>query len=422
MSPSQKRTFLVLLAVGLAVFVLFAWPNSLGARTESMLAATSIDEPVTYPYVVRMVTPPKDLREAVNRWLIYGDYHYGYPFYFLSSLSILPVVWAKGSAFVNFTWLNLLILRQLISVLPMLLAAGLLVYAQTRFESTRKSLLLFLLLLSIRAVVRSEIQWWHPDALSVLAVVVTLFFLQRDRLHFNHNFGWAAVACGLAAGIKLAGFFFAPAVFGYLLAGWLTRRLSLAKAALKAGLFIGLMALSLFLSNPFLVNSGARQEMLNIQLYKTQELDQGYTHDDPYYYQKGPQFWEWTLSNWYAHPLLLAVLLLSLLAGCIWGPNRLLNRLILAWIIPHAIYLLWFVSVKPDHYWLPVMLPLYSAALNLMDAFPQSLRGFSLVALRLPIRLRTALQALVTHPLVGDLDTAEKLLDEMLKAHGLDFH
>jgi 6-phospho-beta-glucosidase len=32
-----------------------------------------------------------------------------------------------------------------------------------------------------------------------------------------------------------------------------------------------------------------------------------------------------------------------------------------------------------------------------------------------------ALQALLHHPLVGDLDVAEPLLDEMLRAHGLDF-
>jgi len=34
---------------------------------------------------------------------------------------------------------------------------------------------------------------------------------------------------------------------------------------------------------------------------------------------------------------------------------------------------------------------------------------------------KTALQALLNHPLVGDLDVAAPLLDEMLEAHGLDF-
>ena len=35
---------------------------------------------------------------------------------------------------------------------------------------------------------------------------------------------------------------------------------------------------------------------------------------------------------------------------------------------------------------------------------------------------KLALQALLNHPLVGDLDVAEPMLDELLEAHGLDFH
>ena len=32
-----------------------------------------------------------------------------------------------------------------------------------------------------------------------------------------------------------------------------------------------------------------------------------------------------------------------------------------------------------------------------------------------------ALQALLAHPLVGDIDVAEPMLDEMLAAHGLNY-
>ena len=370
MDHQQKSTLTGLILLGMVYFSAFIWPNNLGARTETMLQSTSIDEPVTYPYVIRMVTPPGDLREAVNRWLIYGDYHYGYPFYFFSSLSILPVVWIHGASFENFTQVNLLLLRQLISVLPMILAVGFLVFSQTHFQSRWKSWLLFIVLLSIRALVRNNLQWWHPDALSILAVVLTLFWLDRDQLQFKHNFYLSAVACAFAIGIKLAGIFFAPLIGIYLLAGVLRKRISLSRAALKAAAFLGIMLLTLFLSNPFLINSGARQELVNIQLYKTQELDQGYAHDDPYYYQKGPVFWEWTLSNWYGQPLLLAFMAISLAAGCLWGPRKSFNRLVLGWSIPYSIYLLWFVAVKPDHYWLPILIPVFSAALNLWDALP----------------------------------------------------
>jgi len=372
MRLSKKAVVWLTAAICLAYFALFIIPNARGAESEVMLGRTSVDEPVTYPYVVRMLYPAKDLKDLWSRWIIYGDYHYGYPFYFFSAVSVLPVRLVYGANFIDFTPLNLLLLRQLISVLPMIAVVVLLIYLQTRFEEPWAALGLLVLLFTNRAVVRQNIQWWHPDALSVLAVVLTLFFLARDRLRFGRNFYIAAAACGVAAGIKLAGFFFFLAIPAYLLAGLVRKVLSFKKMLAAGALFVVVMAAALVLSNPFLYNAGARQELVKIQTYKTVELDQGYAQGDPTY-SKGPQYWEWTLSTWYGQPFLLGFLALSLLVGCIWGPDKLLSRLILVWIIPYSIYLLYFVAVKPDYYWLPVMLPLFSTALNIPRALHQKL-------------------------------------------------
>jgi len=40
----------------------------------------------------------------------------------------------------------------------------------------------------------------------------------------------------------------------------------------------------------------------------------------------------------------------------------------LAWAVPIGIYVLWFVSPKPDHYLLPLMVPMSSAVLALINA------------------------------------------------------
>ncbi len=157
---------------------------------------SSGDEYVTYPNVVRILTPGKTFFETRANLFLYEDYHYGYPFYAMSALALLPVRLLFGLDWTQHMQLNLLILRQVINVLPMILSAGLLVYLQTRFHSPWKSLALFAFLLSIRGVVRNHIWWWHPDALTVLLVVLTLFFLDRDRLRFGRNFYFAAVACG----------------------------------------------------------------------------------------------------------------------------------------------------------------------------------------------------------------------------------
>jgi hypothetical protein len=393
MTADQKRNMLLVVIICLVVFAILALPNLRGAQSEKMLSATSTDEPVTYAYVVRMLTPARDLRDLFSRWVLYGDYHYGYPFYFLSALVVLPVKIIYGGLFESHTALNIFLLRQLISVLPMLLAIALMVFMQTRFKSWWWTLGLLVFLLTTRAFVRNDIQWWHPDALSVLAVVLTLFFLERDNLRFGRNFYLAAVACGLAVGIKLAGIFFILAIPAYLAAGVWQRKLTWARGLGMAAIFVLIMGASVVVSNPFLYNSGARKELAGIQAFKEVELTQGYSQGDPSQYEKTPQAWAWTLSTWYGTPAVLAFLGLSLLAGCIWGPNRLLNRLILAWIIPYSLYLLFFVAVKPDHYWLPVMLPLFSTALNIPVALDEKLIPW--------LRARTYLSAGVLFVIIG---------------------
>lgn len=404
MTTVQKKVFWLVLGIGVLYFALFAAPNLVGAKSEQMLGATSVDEPVTYTYVVRMLTPAKDLKDLFSRWVIYGDYHYGYPFYFFSALVILPVRLIHGALFTNFTSLNLFLLRQLISVLPMLAAVILLVFMQTRFRSIWSAVGLLVVLLTTRALVRNNIQWWHPDALSILSVVLVLFFLQRDNLRFGKNFYFAAAACGLAVGIKLAGAFFILTIPTYLLAGVLQKSLSLPRAAVAAGLFCAAALAVLIVSNPFLYNSGARQELVKIQSFKTVELDQGYSQDAPQYYTKGPSWWTWTLSTWYGGLPFLAFITISLLVGCLWGPERLLNCLILTWVLPYSIYLLFFVAVKPDHYWLPILVPAFSAALTIPLAvknklipwvighlrMSQALTGLTLLALLIQLSFNVA--------------------------------
>jgi 4-amino-4-deoxy-L-arabinose transferase-like glycosyltransferase len=382
MSAIQKRTAVLLAAIGLLYFLVFCFPNARGARSVEMLNVFSNDETITYPYVVHMLTPARDIHDFVWRLFIYGDYHYGYPFYFFSFLAVLPVRLLAGADFTSYVQLNLLLLRQLISVLPMILAAGVVVYMQTRFQSPLRAAGLFALILAVPGIVRNHLWWWHPDALSVLAVALTLFFLDRDRLRLGRNFLLAAAACGMAIAIKLVGFFFVFLLAGYVLAAWLTHRATFKQAALRSLGFVLVMGLVVLLANPFLFYATQREKMLRIQAQKSQELSVGYSHDEPAYYQKGPRWWQPTVEKWYGPTPFLLLLLGLVITGCFWGESQPANRLILAWIVPYSIYLLYFVAVKPDHYWLPVMLPLFSGALN---AIPRRRSGTCLVGLSLAI-------------------------------------
>jgi hypothetical protein len=363
----RKTTALLMFVIGLAYFIIFAIPNSYGASTDAILLNSSKDEYVLYPNVVRMLTPGKTFNETRANLFLYEDYHYGYPYFALSALAVLPSRLLYGMDFIHHQQLNLFLLRQLISVLPMILAAALLVYVQTRFLSPVKSLALFVFLLTIRGVARNNIWWWHPDALAVLAVVLTIFFLERDQLRFGRNFYFAAMACGMASAIKLLGFAFFLTIPVYIGIGLYQRKIGWSRAAFGAAAFVVVMVGTIVVSNPFLFSSQQRARMLQIQEQKQVELSQGYQHDDPIYYSKGPQWWVTTLEKWYSSPIFLFFLIFSLICGMIWGNHRLLSMIIFTWVIPYSIYLLYFVAVKPDHYWLPVLLPLFSAGVILVD-------------------------------------------------------
>ncbi|MDR3573994.1 MAG: hypothetical protein P4L50_09040 [Anaerolineaceae bacterium] len=365
LDKNQKINLWIVGGIGLVFFILLFFPNNTGAKDPHMLFMFSNDENMTYPIVVRMLSFSRDLHQTWGQLIIYGDYHYGYPFYFLSALVVLPVRLIYGANFTSHIQLNMLLLRQFISVLPMLLAAGFMVYIVTRLRSTWQSAGLFVLLITVPGIFRNDLSWWHPDALAVLAVVLTIFFLDRDHLRFGRNFYLAAFTCGLATAIKLFGLFFFLTIIGYLAAGLILNKLTIQRSMAVSSLFLLVMCGTIVLSNPFLFYSGPRQRMIEIQTSKSVELNAGYSHDDPVYYQKGPQWWVFTLSNWYGQPWFLGLLGLSLLAGCFWGASQFQNRLIFSWVLPYSIYVLYFVAPKPDQYWLPAMIPLFASSLTL---------------------------------------------------------
>lgn len=369
MTNKQIKILLIITAIGLVYFIILFFPNNTGAKDEHMLGSLSHDEIITYPYVLHMLAPSQNIHEFWGNLIIYGDYHYGFPFYLFSMLVVLPVKLIYGTQFQSHTQLNLLLLRQFVSVLPMIFAAGFLTFLMTRFKHWFRSIGLFIFLLSIPAVVRQNLAWWHPDALALLAVVLTLFFLDLDHLKFGRYFYLAAFTCGLAAAIKLLGFFFVLTIPAYLAAGLVKHCLTLKKAGFTGALFVVLMATTIILTNPFLFYQTQREQLIKIQNEKSIELAIGYTHDSPYYYHKGPFWWKWTLETWYAPIPFLLFLAASNIAGCFWGSKKFTNRILISWMVPYSIYLLYFVAPKPDHYWLPVMLPLFACAFILIDIF-----------------------------------------------------
>ena len=367
MDKKQKLNLWIMAAIGAVYFLLLLAPNAFMRGSQNPLVYLHTDEYVVYPSLERMFEFGPTLSTAWGRIIIHGEYHYGYPFFFFSWLILLPLRLIEGQAFFDHIQRNIFLLRQLVCVLPMILTAGVMTYVTTELRKTWQALLTFVFILTIPAVLGNVTQWWHPDALMMLMVALAFLFLKLDKLRLGSYFYLAAAAVGMAASIKMVGFFFFLAIPLYIAIAWRTRKLPLKKALAAAAGFVLLMALVIVISNPFLFYEGPRNDMLAIQAYKTQELRYGYTHEESIYYRLGPQYWQWTVETSYGSMDFPLYLLVLLVMGALAQPTDTNKWVLLAWLIPMGIYLMWFVSPKPDHYLLPLMLPLYATVTGTFD-------------------------------------------------------
>ncbi|MBI5953197.1 MAG: hypothetical protein HY865_16200 [Chloroflexi bacterium] len=353
MTSTQKRVFVSLLLISLVYFVVFIFPNNTGAKDEMMISLFEPDEFAQYPVVTQMLEPDGSRNQTIYNFIAYGHYYYGSPFYVSSALLLLPLKLTQNPAD---TQLNMLLLRQFISILPMLGALLLLTHLQTKFKSPLKSIGLFVFLLSVSAVVENNL-WWHVDSLAVLFVVLTLFLLDRDDGRFGLDFALAAISTGLATGTKVIGLFFVLTIPTYLLVGIISKKLTLRTAILKGILFVSIMAAAIVISNPFLLLENQRVEMIKTLTRQSRSMSEGWTLT----YAKGPASWLHIIEELYGQLVFLALAFAALLLGIWRGENRTRHLLILTWALPLGLYVLFTIAIKPTHFFLPILLPVYSS-------------------------------------------------------------
>lgn len=365
MDREQKTNAIFLAVIGVVYFAIFFLPNLTGAKDVNMLALFEVDEYAQYPHLINMLTPGATFYQSVRNFFVYLHYFYGYPFYFFSAITALPLKLLGGADWVNHTQWIVAWLRQAINVLPMLISLGLLVYLQTRFRSLIRSAGLFLLLLCLPAVIVNNL-WWHPDSLAVFFVVLTFFFLDRDQFHFGWNFALSAAACGLAVGTKYLGLSFGLAIPVYLVWGVAAKHISWKQALQKGVLFVGVMIFAVVVSNPLLLLPQERAEIV-----ATQKLQFIQTGTGIFFANKAPFLENGRLPldfrEHYGELFFLISGAVGLALGIMQKERRLFSVMILAWMIPLTLIIL-TAGTRRTHYFLPVMLPFFSALVNLFPS------------------------------------------------------
>ena len=373
LSRKQRQTLILLLVLGLIYIAVLMPSNINGTRDWADFRGYGGDEYVIYPILQDVLTSGEDFSATLYHHYIHEDYHYGYPFYAVSSLFMYPIRLIIGPDFMQRIDLTLPVLRTMVSVVPLMLGCLILVFMATRFENPWISGAVWLFLLTAPGSLQNNQGFWHPDGLNLFFVCAALYFLQRDRLRYGRNFFMSAFFVGLSAATRLFGFFFFLAVGVYLLYGLLRKRIDLRQTAVKGLLFILIMAGTILWSDPFLFRSDARQNMTAILTEKTGEMSSGYNADfsDPKNdYRPGWDAWYPAFEDHFTKMFCFFFLIISLLAACFIGREQWTYRILALWWVVVAVYLIRFVAVKSTQYVLPMMLPLMSC----IFALPRALR------------------------------------------------
>ncbi|MGB4594920.1 MAG: hypothetical protein WBI14_03345 [Anaerolineaceae bacterium] len=323
-----------------------------------MLTIFEPDEGAIYTVVDRMTYPRGSFGESLYHFINYDFYHYGFPFFGLSSAIAYPIRWA--GQFEN-TPLLMLVLRQVVSVLPMIGALLLLVYMHDGFR-TYRSVALYVLLWLIPASVRNSM-WLHPDGLAFFLSVLVLYFLWKDKLSFKRYFYWAAVICGVLIATKLIGVFFFLTILMVLAWGIKDKSLTTKQAVNKGLRFILVMSIAFVIANPFIFNLEALKTYAFTFYKETFEVSKGYA----LVYPVGIQYaWPYMRASYGEAFFLLLAVICSFLS-LKYHKDKLLPALTIAWFIPLT-FTIFTVTHFKYQYWLPAALVMLS---NLVIVFPK---------------------------------------------------
>jgi hypothetical protein len=326
------------------------------------------DEDIIYPDVVIALQTGATVEQTVWNALGNWQWWYGFPYLPISAAVLIIPRLVYGNGFGQQLQLNMFLLRSFVSVLPMTLLILFAVYIVTRYKSLWGSIGLFFFFAFLPGVFWFNIRFWHPDAIVVFLILLTLYLLEKDDLQFGRNFYLSAVIVGLTTAIKLWGLFFGITIAGYLLVGLMTHRLVF-RNFLKAGLFFLLAMLGTFiLTSPTILVPYLAKGAVASWLGQQSSILGGYNEQGfESVYQTGLSTWLYFFGLDYMKPFFFFFAFLALGVGSLLGSRKAFNRLNLGWCLATAFFLINFSAMKSPQYQMPLMIPLIcSAAL-----FPQ---------------------------------------------------
>jgi hypothetical protein len=358
--PMQRKSFKILAILGLVYFLAFI-PNNWLHQSKGKFYVHQ-DEHILFIDVAKALTTQDSLSATIHNSLGSWTWQYGFPYLTVSAAVVFIPRLIFGNQFSDQIQLNIFLLRQFISVLPMILAMLLATYLVTRFRSLRMSVGMFVFLALVPGIVKINNNFWHPDALVILLILLIIFALVKDELRFGRFFYYAAIFCGVCSIIKLFGLFFGPVIAGYLLVGLFKKRLTFGKFLGSAALFLFTMLAAIIISSPTLMDFQIFKQVVHSWGPFQPSLLNGYSADTSGLYDTGLMNWLKYFGAHFMKGYFFFFTFFALIVGSLWGARVYLNRIILGWCAVTSIFLAYFVALKNFQYMLPVAVPLFCAA------------------------------------------------------------
>lgn len=357
---NRKFTVRALIGISLLYFILFIPINFSGSNDIGKIRVLSnIDESAQLHALEQMLSPEgKTFKRKIADYLLH-HHAYGYPFYFISSLPVIPIKLLDLPRSEELKWMMLLLRQQV--VFFNILICLLITYLWTQFKPILPTFLLFLFLLSVPAVVKHNLLW-HPDALSSLFFTLTLFCLTKDKLQFKKWFVYAAITCGMTCSTKFVGPFLFLLIICYLLFAIKKTQLSYLFIFKQALIFFGLTLLTFLLSSPLII-FGYYENIVSFLTHQSQMNNFGWGIKLP----KGLLPWyQEVIKPYYFHGGIILVILGAIIVSLMKLNNkRMLNIISLASVIPLFLYVIFVVAHKNYFYLYPVLLIFGSMLYNL---------------------------------------------------------
>lgn len=359
--PVQRKVLIILAILGFIYFLVFLAPNYL--RDPQTHFNMNPDEDIIYPDVVIALQTGATFEQTVWNALGNWQWWYGFPYLPMSAAVLVIPRLIFGNEFGQQVQLNMFLLRTFISVLPMTLLILFAVYLVTRYKHLWASVGLFFFFAFLPGVFWYNLRFWHPDAIVVILILLTIYFLEKDDLRFERNFYYAAVTVGLTTAIKLWGLFFGVTIAGYLVAGLVMHRVTLKKAVVAGVFFILAMLGTFILTSPTMMVPYLAKGAAASWFGQQDAILGGYNEPGfEWVYQTGLSSWLYFFSIDFMKPFFFFFSFLALGLGSLLGSRRVFNRLNLGWCLATAFFLINFSAMKSPQYQMPLMIPLICSA------------------------------------------------------------